>query len=236
MNITLLVKIKYGNALVTHLTCLPYYLTLALLILMLVNHASYLTLSTYFESHPDKKEEPAQILFYCLTTASIIKYALMVTLILLRAFENELLLVFIFFQKNLRLESLDVARDTYRNLEKKMTRGLIGCYAVVMMPMLIQIVGQFTSKYIQISIYLTVYYACLLTMAIAGYTSSSISLIANMRRSHRMAFNSHIKSLVALFVATLMSVFFYLGLQFYIIRYVACEFVRGQAMNGIDKK
>lgn len=42
MNITLLVKMKFGDALITHLTSIPYYISLALLILMLIEQSTYL--------------------------------------------------------------------------------------------------------------------------------------------------------------------------------------------------
>ena len=232
INITLLVKIKYGDALITHLTCITYYVSLALLIVMLVDHVGYLMLATHDSRHPDG-EEPLKFWLYCISTTAITKYALLVLLILLRAFQNEALLVFIFFQKNFRLERLDVAKDSYRKLEKRMAWGFVIQYSVLMSPMLVQIVGQFTAFYKQITVYNTVYFACLLVLAIAAYTSSTISLIINMRRSHRTAFNSHIRSIAVLTLATLLSVFAQLGLQFYIIRFWACEVVGGEAMNGL---
>ena len=36
INIAILVKIQYGDALVTHITCLPYYISLALLLIMFI--------------------------------------------------------------------------------------------------------------------------------------------------------------------------------------------------------
>lgn len=76
----------------------------------------------------------------------------------------------------------------------------------------------------------------MLTLTIAAYTSSSVNLIFNIHRSHKMAFNSHKKSLVALFVATLASVLYYLILQLYVVSFIVCDFVGGEAMNGIPVK
>lgn len=48
INVTLLVKIKYGDALVTHLTCLPYYISLALLLVMLVEQLFYNIIGVHY--------------------------------------------------------------------------------------------------------------------------------------------------------------------------------------------
>ena len=65
MNITLLVKIKYGDALITHLTCIPYYVSLVLLILMLVDHVGYLMVATHDSRHPNKRV-PFKFWLYCI--------------------------------------------------------------------------------------------------------------------------------------------------------------------------
>ena len=58
-------------------------------------------------------------------TVAIIKIGLLVSFILARTFENEALLAFVYFQRNFRLERLDVAKDTYKKLELRMSRGFV---------------------------------------------------------------------------------------------------------------
>ena len=49
INIAMLVKIRYGDALVTHTTCLPYYISLALLLVMFIEQLFYNIIGVVFD-------------------------------------------------------------------------------------------------------------------------------------------------------------------------------------------
>ena len=54
-----------------------------------------------------------------------LKYFFMIIFIITRAYEHRILNMFILYQKNLRLEDLDVNRDLYQNGELKFQRMIL---------------------------------------------------------------------------------------------------------------
>ena len=80
-------------------------------------------------------------------------------------------------------------------------------------------------------IYSVIYFVCLFALTIAQYTYSTLSLIVNMYQSHRLAFNTHIKSIMSLFVATFLSLVFCLCQQLYITHSTVCSY-GGEPMTG----
>ena len=136
INVTLLVKIKYGDALVTHLTCLPYYISLTLLLTMFVEQLFYNIIGVIYNQEYTEALYDTFWLNAVLFVA-LIKYLLVISFILTRTFEAEALLTFVFFQRNLRLERLDVAKDTYKKLELRLARGFVAQYTFFMLPIFV---------------------------------------------------------------------------------------------------
>ncbi len=120
INLTLLVRMKHGNAPITRLTRLPYYVIMALLLGMLVEESCHLLLNMLYGSNRTSYNDIPKQIYYVIATASICKWTFMITLIWVRTFESEAMLAFVFFQRNFRLESLDVARDAFKRLELRL--------------------------------------------------------------------------------------------------------------------
>ena len=125
-DILLLVRIKYGDAAVTHLTTWPYTISLILLNVMLIDTALTIVI---FQQQPEliiqimKFEHLDSVLkrlsAYFMRSMGIAEYFCMIIFVLTRAFEHKLLNFFIIYQQHFRLESLNVAKDKYQRLELK---------------------------------------------------------------------------------------------------------------------
>ena len=107
--------------------------------------------------------------------------------------------------------------------------------AVVMVPSLFCIFGRFytTSKeYTELfAKFSALYFLSLAVLTLATYQKAALGLIGQIYRYHHMAFQSHFKSLVVLFVATelgLLSLSFFSGVNCLV---TFCVF-DGEAMNG----
>ena len=235
INLTLLVRMKHGTAPITRLTRLPYYVIMALLLGMLVEESCHIILNMLYGSKRTSYKDIPKIIYYVLATASICKWTLMITLIWVRTFENEAMLAFLFFQRKFRLESLDVARDAFKRLELRLSYGFIALFAFVISPMLLQLPVLFFADMDDLAFAGDIYFTGLLTMTIAAYSNSTSSLIINIYKSHRLAFGTHIKSLVGLFSATVLSLTSFLILQLINSRYIVCSY-GSEPMNGIPEE
>ena len=177
INVVLITKIKYGNTLITHLTLRPYYVTLVLLSMALVE-AIYLEVtfgtSVIFTVLGSAVLDAKQLTALTLGAS---KYILIFIFIFVRTQEHEALLVFVFFQHNFRLESLNVARDSYKLLETRLAKGFFVLYTIFLAPFLIQLIVQWFTDFEILSKYSTCYVMCLLAGAITAYTSSVLKLM-----------------------------------------------------------
>ena len=99
INVGLLIRIRYGREVITNLTYRPYIVSLALLIVMFAQIlCSEIGIVIHGEI-PDYDEDGA-VLYYSISIISSIKYILVVTLIMVRGFENAALSNFVCFQRN----------------------------------------------------------------------------------------------------------------------------------------
>ena len=116
-NLTCLVRIHYGDAIITHITTRPYKITMVLLILMLSNHSIGLVITNivyvgrYSEYIEDLKSKPFFI--FLLDLPYQLKWWLIMCFFISRTSEMEILGFFVRYQGNLKLQNLDVARDHY---------------------------------------------------------------------------------------------------------------------------
>ena len=109
-NIFLLVRIKYGDAVVTHLTLWPYRISLILLILMLVDTSISIVIfkeqqTLIIKILEFKKLQGISEEFstYFMRFMGILEYLMMLIFVLTRAFEHRLLNFFIIYQNKFRL-------------------------------------------------------------------------------------------------------------------------------------
>mgnify|MGYP007118472759 CR=1 FL=1 len=128
VNLTLLVRIRFGEMMVTHLSLHPYIVSFCLLLAMLVEISVLLFLSelTYrddLDALVDQMIFPGNSLNSVFSGLTDLKFMLLLVFILTRAHEQEALMVFIYFQRSFRLENLIVARDSYVKLEKRLNNG-----------------------------------------------------------------------------------------------------------------
>lgn len=65
---------------------------------------------------------------------------------------------------------------------------------------------------------MTIYYSGLITMTLVSYTTATFKLVLMIYKRHRLAFQSHTKSLVSLFVATEISLLLLLLFQISLVR------------------
>ena len=146
---------------------------------------------------------------------AVVKIDLLILFILLRAHEYENLLIFINFQRKLRLQNLNVERDNFRRLEKKANRLFIIAAIVFLIPNCFFIFGR---ELIEWDIFFktsVVYFEDLNVIAFCIYNSTSLQLFYEMYHYHRMAYNTHIRSYVGLFIATQLSIILMIALGGY---------------------
>ena len=79
---------------------------------------------------------------------------------------------------------------------------------------------------------ITFYFGGLVTLVVASYSSSALSLISNIYQSHRMAFKSHVKSLLGLYAATMFTLSLLMFEQFIICGLSLCKAGRLEPMYG----
>ena len=117
-NAALMVKIRYGPQMVTKLTMRPYLAAMGLLITNFILQFGAI-ISVRLIYRDDKVEFYRQIATAGSTTSKIFsplyifRMAFALLFFVTRAFEAELMLIFIRFQRMLRLESLVVERDKF---------------------------------------------------------------------------------------------------------------------------
>ena len=135
------------------------------------------------------------------------------TLIVLRSFENESLAVFVCWQRNFKLERLDVVKADFRNMETRAQKWLKVQFAGIVLSLIGVLIVKLVDTSWEVETGIAFYFAGLLTLVIARYSSSTLSLIINMYRSHHDAFYDHIMSSLGLYIATMVAMAFYIGEQ-----------------------
>ena len=134
----------------------------------------------------------------------VLKTLLVLIFTLTRVHENEALLVFMYFQKKHRVESLSIVQDKYKSLEKRINKIFILLVVSLGTPsiifVIIEILANVTSMiYLEIT-YL--YWLGLTVFTIAIFNSSTFGLIYRIYRDHRMAFHGHVKPQLVLLITT----------------------------------
>ena len=121
-----IVAIKYGDAKITHITMRPYYVSLGLLTVMLIENLYFLlqveiffsnNWNAYFQSLADNGFD--QFLIQLITQS---KFVLIICFVMGRTFEHEILDYFIRYQGRLKLQHLEVEREGYQRKEKVFSR------------------------------------------------------------------------------------------------------------------
>ena len=105
--------------LITHLSIIPYRLSLVILAIKIISTAA---LSTFFVEHQgeswliiyERKNDAILVTNSILISSS---FTCIMVFMIARIFEHGILLFFIDYQKNLKVEELDVAKDKYQKLE-----------------------------------------------------------------------------------------------------------------------
>ena len=141
----------------------------------------------------------------------MLKLDLNILFIIQRALELENLLVFNFFQRKLRLQDVNVERDTYVRLETKLNKVFKVMILIYLLPSLVFMSGEMfvgSSVMMQIG---NSYYLAVTTGSIMVYQSTSVQFMIQLYYHHKLAFMTHIKSLLTLFIATEFTLFFLLA-------------------------
>ena len=138
-NVILLVKIKFGDLIITNRTLKPYITSCVLLCVICAEFVwiSYLRRIKYKDNDDLFKEEffePFGFRNKIESDIMQIKVDLMVLFVYFIAYELENLNVFICFQAKLRLQELHVERDTFLRLEKKVNNIFIIMITIFMAP------------------------------------------------------------------------------------------------------
>lgn len=167
-----------------------------------------------------------------LLTIGDCKYCLFFVWIVIRAYESEALLLFVFFQKHLRLGDLQVARDQFRQMERKMQSTYLTLSTLILIPYLIQCVAQFFIPEDLVSKLNCTYFFGLWTLGFATFTNSGLKLLLQIHRDHRMAYHSHKWSLLGLYLATEIGLIAIMLFQVKFVILGFCGYGDEQAMLG----
>lgn len=129
--------------------------------------------------------------------------------------DHGILLLFIDFQHRLKLQQLDIERDTYRRQEKKVTKAIkiLGCILLVPLVVLLTteyFIGIHATNILWIDYSLFVYILSI-SLLVSVYSRIVISLLTSMYSYHRMEFQQHAKTMVLNYLATLLSFGFLIG-------------------------
>ena len=148
----------------------------------------------------------------------------MVIFSLTRVHENEALLVFIIFQKKHRVESLSVARDKYKRLERRLNKIFALIIIILVTPSIIIFFGIIITRtssllFFQMS---ELYLFGLTVFILTIYNGSTLGLVYQMYCDHRMAFYGHIKSHLVLFFATELTLIGYAATQAWLFMINTC--------------
>ena len=139
----LLTRIRYGEFIITNLTLRPYVIALILLSVMLIGNC----IQEYYVTVVYKNDYKMLVEHFIYTKAlkitffvfSQLKILLAIEFIRTRSFETQILNYFVWYQRQLRLQNLDVARDHYQKREKQMHRAYnAGSVIVCIFPVVAQ--------------------------------------------------------------------------------------------------
>ena len=208
LNVALLVRIKYGNAVITHLTTAPYILALFISTVMLAENVTYLLFSdTFYNQDHTTFLVDVSVNWYSrvfLRALIMVKYGAVFWFILSRAFEHQILHQFVLFQQLYKVESLDVVRDSYQRQEKAAKK----VYKAVVVALWTPIVALYTLPFVTSQDYLanqtwaSLFYALAMTVVMSVYSMTSMALMRAIYKYHRHEFKRHIRSMLVLFLAT----------------------------------
>ena len=125
LNLVQIMRIKYGQQLITHLSLRPYYVSLAILLVMitefvLFSYMGNIQFENDFGSFLGEITDAKSVSGQFITPMILLKVALVVIFITVRAHELELLLILCVFQKKLRVQDLEVHRDSFIRLENQL--------------------------------------------------------------------------------------------------------------------
>ena len=134
----------------------------------------------------------------------MIRVTLLQIFLTMQVHENEALVLFCIFQKKLRVEDLQVHRDTFHKIERRLTKVFIwitfilSCITLLYYMVFRYLIPISPGIYgVSMSIYMMGNFFFLLVI----YNSSTLGLIYEMYKYHRMAFNEHVRSRLILFLA-----------------------------------
>ena len=231
-NLTLLMDIKFGKQPITHLSVRPYLVSLAMSFVLLfesiiLSYVGNITMKdsdllSFFLSMYNTDTITSQIE----TPINFAKVSIILVFVLMRAHEQEALLFFCLFQRKLRVEQLEVYRDSFRRSEKKLGLVFVVLPAVLVpLPIIFYII----IRYIYfLPLFLSViisplYYQSIFVATLVIYNSSSISLFNEMRLHHKMAYEQHVRPFLVLFFSSEFSLLMIMYGQMKIIFLAFCS-------------
>ena len=230
VDVVLLVRIRYGDAVITHMTTRPYVAAFCLLgamqlyilcsvVIMLAKPELMVKVWSHQKLDSFYEKFSASVL----TILASLKYFLSICFILLRAFEHKILSFFITYQSKYRVESLDIQKENYQSLEKKFE--LLHFYGGILMGIpfvVIQILHYFhlSSPYMNLPVFFYLIYA--LVFALSYYIDAELTLMYKMWKFHRVEFKKHFSQMVRLFVGTVFSMIWLLFVQVFIFYLITC--------------
>ena len=126
-----------------------------------------------------------------------------------------MLLIFLWYQCHFRLEELQVARDSFVSLEKKMTKWWNRLLVLLFSPLLTVLIARFYATNLLQFALIPIYFTCLMTFTLVVYAQNACHLFLFIRSNHRLAYETHKKSFLLLSVLTILSlgfvIWYYIG-------------------------
>ena len=143
--------------------------------------------------------------------------------ILSRIFESNILLLFMTFQNSFKLQGLDIAREKYQKMEGNFSKIFIGLGFGFCLPIMLNIMIkciQRSNVVDGVDVLGTLYFLVSFITLTCMYSAVTLNFTRNLYKYHRMEYGRHIKRIVIIYTATILSSLygiFYTGSIFYLL-------------------
>ena len=233
-SIVRIVTVHYGDMVITRITTRPYKIALTLLVFSCLDLCNQMFVADVVAGNDSKiARHYAEHTTWFVIAEDILlafKYALAIVFVLQRAFEHGILLFFIRYQQSFTLQNLEIAKDKYQRLERRLSCVFYVFCGIVCLPNLVFNVYLISSTFTdrvesaQLERNFILYFVGMWVTATAIYSCIMINLMVNMYKFHRFEFNVHIKRMLLLYTATMASSVFVIGYTVFNYYYLSCVY------------
>ena len=118
---------------------------------------------------------------------------------------------------------MDIHKENYQNLEKKLEKAHFYLGIVIGIPFIVSyILIYFHLPLTYKNLFVFAYVVFTLVFALGYYIDAELTLMFNMWKFHRVEFNKHFGQMVRLFVGTVFSMIWLLAVQIFIFYLMTC--------------